>query len=169
LPPLAPLAAWRSDRKLYPVARRECFKSLSEARRYLWTAVEDNAMLFTLAFSERDAPSPKARLMIRRSRFAARTAARPTSRPSVGCAIILRWPAWAAASSSRCQRAKRDESSVTSTRLGQSSWPRSTQSRASDVSSLRVLPLRSRQVRFTPESRHRDKLLACPLCAIRRH
>ena len=64
--------------------------------------------------------------------------ARRTSRPSVGFAIIRKWPAWAAGSSSRSERAKRGGSSIRLTKLGPSSGPRWIRSEGSDDSSSRA-------------------------------
>jgi hypothetical protein len=80
----------------------------------------------------------KARSIMPRSKFPARAAARQTSRPSVGFAIIRKWPAWAAGSSSRSERAKRGGSSIRLTKLGPSSGPRWRRSGGSDDSSSRA-------------------------------
>jgi hypothetical protein len=79
-----------------------------------------------------------------RSKFAARAAARQTSRPSVGFAIIRKRRAWAAGSSSRSERGKRGGSSIRLTKLGPSFGPRWRRSGGSDDSSRAAVTSRQK-------------------------
>jgi hypothetical protein len=79
-----------------------------------------------------------------RSKFAARAAARQTSRPSVGFAIIRKRRAWAAGSSSRSERGKRGGSSIRLTKLGPNFGPRWRRSGGSDDSSRAAVTSRQK-------------------------
>jgi hypothetical protein len=109
--------------------------------------------------------------MMPRSRFPARAAARQTSRPSVGFAIIRKWPAWAAGSSSRSERAKRGGSSIRLTKLGPSSGPRWRRSGGSDDSSSRAAVTSRQKPRSAGRSRAarriRPELWRTPFVRIR--
>ena len=101
-----------------------------------------------------------------RLKFPARAAARQTSRPSVGFAIIRKWPAWAAGSSSRSERAKRGGSSKRLTKLGPGSGPRWRRSGGSDDSSSRATVTSRQKPRSAGRSRAarriRPEVLAVP-------